>query len=78
MKEITKFVEGKSYMVRYITSDLTYPIQVVKRTAKTIVVKGRSLDNKRLKIQVYDGAEYVLPYGSYSMAPVLRSTKEAA
>jgi hypothetical protein len=42
-------------------------VTVAKRTAKTITTDA----GKVLRVAEYDGAEYVKPWGSYSMAPIV-------
>lgn len=72
---ITTFETGKNYTLRFIgDADLKPSLTVIKRTAKTVTVKGADLDNKRCGIKIYDNVEYILPYGSYSMAPSCKSS----
>ena len=54
--------------------DTVYAVQVVKRTPKTVTVVGTMLDGPtRCKVHTSDGGEeYVLAFGSYSMAPAFR------
>ena len=68
---MTTFQTGKTYTTRSICdSDCVISITVAKRTAKTIT----TTDGKTLRISTdYTGTECVKPWGSYSMAPVVRA-----
>jgi hypothetical protein len=66
-----QFQTGKTYSTRSICDhNCIISIAVVKRTAKTI----KCADGKTFRVAEYDGAEYVKPWGSYSMAPMIRAT----
>lgn len=68
------FETGKTYATRSICdSNCIISVEVVSRTPKTLQVKtgGKA---KTLRIGTYDGAEFVKPWGSYSMAPIVRAT----
>ncbi len=71
---MTKTFEiGRSYKTRSICdSNCWFSLTVVGRTAKTIKanVGGKM---KTLRLSVYAGAEFVKPYGSYSMAPIINA-----
>lgn len=63
------FQVGRTYSTRSIGDhDCIITVTVAKRTAKTITTdKG-----KKLGIRTnYEGAEYVKPWGTYSMAPMV-------
>lgn len=63
-----QFQAGKTYTARSICdSNCIISVEVAKRTAKTLTTKG----GQRLRIAVRDGVEYVKPWGSYSMAPIV-------
>jgi len=65
---MNKFEAGKTYWTRSICdSDCIVRVTVAKRTAKTI----RTAEGKTLRISEYDGREFVKPWGSYSMAPMV-------
>lgn len=66
---MNKFEAGKTYSTRSICDhDCIIRVAVVSRTAKTI----KTADGKTLRIKAYsDGAEYVKPWGTYSMAPIV-------
>lgn len=64
------FEPGKTYTARSICDhNCVISVTVSKRTAKTITTKT----GKTLRVAVYDGAEFVKPWGSYSMAPIVRA-----
>lgn len=65
------FTAGKTYTTRSVCDhDGIISITVAKRTAKTITTS----EGKTLRISTdYKGAECVKPWGSYSMAPVVRA-----
>lgn len=69
---IIKFEAGKSYQVRSIGDrDCVWTFEVLKRTEKSIWVRGSEHKNKRLGISIYNGEEMVKPFGTFSMAPTL-------
>ena len=66
------FETGKTYTTRSIVnSDTTISVTVLRRTAKTIYVKGDALTNGTLRVWEYNGIEQVAPWGKYSMSPVI-------
>jgi len=70
-----QFEIGNTYSTRLITShDTIVSMTVLSRTAKTIkaTVDG---EPKTLRVREYDGAEYVMPWGRYSMSPMIRATE---
>lgn len=74
----TTFATGNRYQLRFIgDSDSTVVFQITKRTAKFVTIDdGRSAI--RCGVKVHDGAEFCLPYGSYSMSPALSAAKKVA
>jgi len=68
---MNKFEAGKTYSTRSICDhNCIITVEVISRTAKTI--KAKTDDGlKTLRIGEYDGAEFVKPWGSYSMAPIV-------
>lgn len=58
-------------------SNLFVFFTVVRRTAKSVWIKEQNsnADSFRCGIKVYNGEEYVMPYGRYSMAPVLNAKR---
>jgi hypothetical protein len=65
-----QFQTGKTYSTRSICdNNCVFSITVANRTAKTI----KTTSGKTLRIGLYDGAEFVKPTGSYSMAPIIRA-----
>ena len=64
------FETGKTYSTRSICdADCIFSLTVVSRTAKTI----KTSDGKSLRIALHEGNEYVMPFGRYSMAPMIRA-----
>lgn len=69
------FEVGKTYQGRSIGDhNCVIKVEVVARSAKFITTG----DGKRLGVKVWDGAEYVMPWGKYSMAPSVSAAKLAA
>lgn len=65
---IIAFVSGCTYTTRSIVdSDHVIKLKVASRTPKTLTTDA----GKVLRIGVYQGAEFVKPWGSYSMAPIV-------
>jgi hypothetical protein len=69
------FQTGRTYTTRSVCDhDCIISVTIVKRTAKTVTVKGNGLVNgKTFRIAEYFGIEQIKPWGSYSMAPTLRA-----
>lgn len=70
------FQTGKTYATRSVCdSNCIIRLTVERRTAKSIV----TTDGKRLRVTVcpFDGVERVMPWGRYSMAPVLTADRPA-
>ena len=64
------FQPGQTYATRSICDhDCIIRVAVASRTAKTI----KTVDGKTLRIGVYGDAELVKPWGTYSMAPIVRA-----
>jgi hypothetical protein len=53
--------------------DCVISVTIEKRTAKTVTATVRG-EQKTFRVAEYDGAEFIKPWGSYSMAPVIRAT----
>jgi hypothetical protein len=72
---MSKFETGKTYEGRSVCDhDCIFSIKVVRRTAKTLCVfiKGQA-GAKTLRIGEHNGVEFVKPFGSYSMAPIIKA-----
>lgn len=68
------FQTGTTYQTRSICdADMIIKVTVAQRTAKTI----KTAEGKTLRIGVYDNCEFVKPWGSYSMAPIVRADRVA-
>jgi hypothetical protein len=67
-----EFQAGKTYTTRSIVNnDTIISVTVLRRTAKTIYVKGDALTKEALRVWVFNGVERVSPWGKYSMSPVI-------
>ncbi len=67
------FEPGKFYSTRSVCNyDCIITARIIKRTARTVTaeVEGKV---KTFRPSIYDGAEYIRPWDSYSMAPILRA-----
>ena len=70
---MNKFEAGKTYSTRSICdSDSSVTVEVISRTAKTIKAKT-CFGVKTLRVSEWQGVEFVKPWGSYSMAPIVRA-----
>lgn len=68
------FVVGTTYATRSICdSECIVSLKVVARTAKTITTEK----GKTLRITTAHDGEYVKPWGSYSMCPIIRADDRA-
>ncbi len=68
-----KFQVNKTYYTRSICdSDCIYKITIQSRTSKTI----KTDDDQVLRIKVRDSVEFVKPFGTYSMSPIITAEKE--
>jgi hypothetical protein len=71
--EMIKFEIGKTYKNRSICdSNMFFEITVISRTEKTIkaTVDGAV---KTLRPAIYNECEFVKPWGSYSMCPIIKA-----
>ena len=67
-----EFQEGRTYQTRSICDyDCKISVTIAKRTAKTL----KTTDGKTFRIKLWNdkSCEYIQPWGSYSMAPMLRA-----
>mgnify|MGYP003652958959 FL=1 len=64
---------GKTYIGRFICNyDSTFEITVMKRTDKSVTfIHPHTGESKRAKIHNYDGSEFFMPLGNYSMSPII-------
>ena len=71
MSQVIKFEPGKTYATRSIV-DADYIIRATidRRTARSVWVDG-----KAFRVDVYGGAEFIRPWGHYSMSPVIRADR---
>lgn len=76
---MTRFEVGKKY---YMTSacdhNCTWVYEVVRRTAKTVILTGGTdMDApSRFRISIWNDVECVSPLGTYSMSPSLEANRE--
>lgn len=71
------FQPGKTYTTRSICdADCIIRVTIESRTAKTV----KTTAGKTFRVAVWhdDRCEYIKPWGSYSMAPMLKADKVAA
>lgn len=73
--ETKSFQVGTTYFCRFICdSESTANFEVIARKGAMISLKsGSEIIRKRVKI--WNGAEFVLPFGRYSMSPILSAEK---
>jgi len=64
-----QFQVGKTYTTRSpCDHGCVISVTIEKRTAKTVTADG-----KTFRVAEHDGAEFIKPWGSYSMAPIVRA-----
>lgn len=69
-----RFEIGKTYSTRSACDhNCIFSGTVVKRTEKTVTFDLDGRGRKTCRVSEYDGAESVLPFGRYSMAPIFRA-----
>lgn len=74
---IKQFEIGQTYSTRSSCDwDTIFSWTVIKRTAKFITVDDGYGEIKRVGVKVWNGVESAMPYGNYSMSPVIRAGKE--
>lgn len=70
---MNKFEAGKTYTTRSACDhNCVIAVTIEKRTAKTVTAKVMGA-MKSFRVGEYDGAEFIRPWGSYSMAPIVRA-----
>jgi hypothetical protein len=68
-----KFEAGKTYATRSIGDhNCIISVTIEKRTEKTVTATIRG-EKKNFRVGEYDGAEFIKPWGSYSMAPTIKA-----
>ena len=71
---IVQFQVGKNYSTNSICdSNCWFPFVIKRRTDKNVWIEYSGTTTRR-KIDIWDGVESIKPFGSYSMAPILRAT----
>lgn len=75
------FQTGRTYLAHWATDHtMQTPFEVVRRTARFVTLR-RPDTGETVRVGVkadHAGAEYALPFGTYSMAPVLRAERLAS
>lgn len=70
------FVTGSTYSTRSICDhDTIITVKVLSRTAKTIKAMVGGREAKTLRVSEYRGVEQVMPWGRYSMAPIVSAER---
>ncbi|MDI1301982.1 MAG: hypothetical protein PSX71_08765 [bacterium] len=70
---VAQFKAGKTYQTRSACDhNCIITVTVDKRTAKTITTRVMG-EIKTLRIGIHDGAEFVKPWGSFSMSPIVKA-----
>jgi hypothetical protein len=71
-REQKRFEAGQSVSCRSVCNhDCVWTGIILKRTAKTVTVKLAHERERRCKIHVRRGVEFIYPFGQYSMAPII-------
>lgn len=78
--DIKKFEVDKKYFARSICdSNCIFKFEILGRSEKTVTVREINCNQKARRKKIYlddHGQEYCLPFGDYSMAPILRANRE--
>ena len=75
---MTKFEAGKTYDTRSTCdSECKWEFTAVKRTAKRLTIVEQLGKTKTIGIAEVDGEEIAYPLGKYSMAPIIRASRQA-
>ena len=70
-----QFQAGKTYQTRSICDhNCIISVNIVARTAKTV----KTSDGKTFRVTVYENREQFMPWGRYSMAPIIDAEDEVA
>lgn len=71
------FKKGQSYQIRFVgDNDLRPSVEILDRTEKSVFAK---VENKisRFVVKIHDNTEFIMPLGSYSMAPMCKASNPA-
>ena len=75
---VTRFAVGNTYTARSIGDyNCIISATVIKRTTKTVTANVDG-EIKTFRPGIYDGAEYFMPWGSFSMCPSIRANAATA
>lgn len=65
-----QFEIGKTYATRSACDhNCIIRVAIVSRTKKTV----KTADGKTFRVAIYDNAEFIRPWGNYSMAPIVNA-----
>lgn len=68
------FETGQTYEARSMCDwDCIFRFEVISRTAKFVVFEMDRGDMYRVGVKVDEQGEWAMPFGRYSMAPVIRA-----
>lgn len=71
-----KFEAGSTYEMRWVTdANMRTRIDVLRRTRKFVTVAIDDREVVRVGVREFDGVEYALPLGDYSMAPRVKADR---
>jgi hypothetical protein len=72
---VAAFEVGSTYeAVSACDSDCIWTLEVLSRTAKFVTLRDvQSGETNRVGVRSYGGEEWASPFGTYSMAPVIRA-----
>jgi len=74
-----KFITGKTYYCRSICDhECIFKFEITRRTTKTIWAKdlgNKKILKRRIAIWYDDTKESFMPYGAYSMAPIVTAAR---
>ena len=77
--ETHTFQTGATYVANWATDHtLRTLLTVVKRTPKFITLEDSDGKTMRVGVKVDEQGEWALPFGTFSMAPVVRADREVA
>ena len=71
---ITTINTNDTLQISFIGDSQLKPIcKVILRKGNFVTVQLSSTEIVKRKVHVYDNAEFIYPYGKYSMAPIARN-----
>jgi len=75
LKTIKKFKVDKEYLTSSVCDhNCIFKFKIVRRTEKSVWITGSQIKKETRKgLYIYNEAENFKPFGSYSMAPIIRA-----